>query len=224
MPCRGVRERTHPQVEDVRDAVQSPGQNIHGYLAVLRSLARLCNLTVTCSCRLAVDYSDSVIKDQLIRGMSDDMDRQRLLAEPQSEDMTLEQVVMFLHRLETSHFPIQGTGSGQATSGVTTPGSSPAGNCWRCGKPNHPDNSPKTREKHCPAYSVTCDKCKQLGHFKRCCPKCSDCDTWGHRSKSYRGCGKHERKALKGEKRSDTKDETGSMVLLCNVSSPGPIR
>ena len=81
------------------DAVQSPGQNIHGYLAVLRSLARPCNLTVTCTCTLVVDYSDSVVKDQLIRGMSDDMDRQRLLAEPRSEDVTLEQVVTFLHSI-----------------------------------------------------------------------------------------------------------------------------
>ena len=81
------------------EAIQSPGQNIHGYLAVLRSLARSCNLSIKCSCDLNVDYSDSVIQDQMIKGMSDDTDRQRLLAEPKSEDLSLEEVVEFLHRL-----------------------------------------------------------------------------------------------------------------------------
>lgn len=85
------------------DAVQSPTQTIHAYVAVLKNLARPCALTVPCTadgCAAAVDYSAIAIRDQLIKGMSSDSDRERLLAEPNSEDMPLDDVVKFLVRLE----------------------------------------------------------------------------------------------------------------------------
>ena len=194
------------------ESIQSPGQNIHGYLAVLRSLARSCNLSIKCSCDLNVDYSDSVIRDQLIKGMSDDTDRQRLLAEPKSEDLSLEEVVEFLHRLETSHRPIQ-------ASNLTAQTSNFSKTCWRCGKASHPSNDNKTREKVCSAYNVTCDKCKQKGHFQKCCPKCVDCDTWGHMSKSFMRCTKHQKKSKEKTEDKDKGDTSGAVIQLCEIQT-----
>ena len=152
------------------ESIQIPGQTIYGYLAVLRSLARPCKLLIKCTCEREVDYSDSLIRDQLSKGMSDDTDRQRMLAEPKSEELSLIQVVELLHRLETSHRPIQ------ASTLTATQTSNHSKSCWRCGKSSHPGNNNKSREKHCSAFSVTCDKCKQRSHILRCCPKCADCD------------------------------------------------
>ena len=200
------------------ESVQTPGQNIHGYLATLQSLARPCKLTTKCTCNLEVDYTESVIKDMLIKGMADDADRQRLLAEPKSEDLSLQEVVTFLHRLETSHRPIQSSNSSTTAASSFT-------NCWRCGKSSHPDNSKKTREKLCTAFKATCDKCNQSGHFKKCCPKCTDCDAWGHRSKSFHGCNKHEKKSTDKKNSKDSKDnESGAIFQLCDINMSESIR
>ena len=91
------------------DITQSPGQPIHGFLAAMKKKARLCALTMTCSnaaCARVLDYSSVYIKDALVRGLSDDDNRQKLLAEPDSDDLTLDQVVEFLHRLEISKKPL----------------------------------------------------------------------------------------------------------------------
>lgn len=65
------------------DAIQSPGQLINGFLVILKSLSHPCEYKITCSragCDKSVDYSAQMIKDQLICGMLDDSDRQRLLS------------------------------------------------------------------------------------------------------------------------------------------------
>ena len=88
--------------------MQSPGQGIHGFLAALKKKSRLCALTVACT-RAAcapVDNSSGYIKDTLIRGLSDDDNRQKLLATPNSYNRTLDQVLEFLHRLEVSKKPL----------------------------------------------------------------------------------------------------------------------
>lgn len=195
----------------LHEAMQTPGQTIHAFLAVLRRLARQCNFKVKCSCDLSADYSDSAVKDQLIKGMSSEEDRQRLLSEPNSEGLSLDEVVSLLHRFELSHRPIQGASKASSASTNT------ANPCWRCGKSGH-DSSKKSREKLCPAYKVVCDKCQSMGHFKKCCPKCADCDSWGHRGKMFRGCPNHEKK----EKDKKEKDENATMLQLCKISAePG---
>ena len=193
------------------DAVQSPGQLINGFLATLKSLARPCEYTVQCTrtgCTENVDYSSHMIKGQLIRGMSDDSDRQRLLAKPDSEKMSLDQVVTFLHRLETSHRPIHSSSPNAVVSSVA-----PRGLCWRCGLPSHHSTGSQSSPTPCPASQSRCDRCQQTGHYSRCCPKCSDCQTQGHRSRKYRGCPKHKKPS-----NTPAKDETG-VIMLCDLQT-----
>ena len=196
-------------------ATQSPGQNIYGFLAVLKHLARPCGFSVTCSaggCVQVNDYSDSAIKDQLIKGMADESDRQRLLAEPDCETMTLQQVATFLHRLETSHRPIQGAPSTASQRSVEK-----QTKCWCCGEANHPDNNnSKSREKHCKAFRVSCSKCSASGHYTRLCPKCTSCGEWGHRGKGFRGCPHHKKKPEKDGEKSET---GGIPYQLCFIQS-----
>ena len=77
-------------------AVQSPGQGIRTFLAQLKGLASACNYEVSyeCSCKRInkVDYSNSVIQDQLIRGLADQEILSDLLGDEKT-DRSLEQIV-----------------------------------------------------------------------------------------------------------------------------------
>ena len=151
--------------------------------------------------------------------MASDTDREKLLAEPNSEDMPLDDVVSYLVRLETAH---RGLTQGLSPS-ANSMSASTQQKCWFCGGPGHPDNNNnKSREKHCKAYKVTCSKCDQLGHFTRCCPQCESCGAQGHRNKGYRGCPNFKKKPAKQDKSksddSTKRDETGTIAWqLCFV-------
>ena len=41
-------------------------------------------------------------------------------------------------------------------------------NCTHCGRSGH-GGGLTDREKHCPAYSKSCNKCRKKGHFQRKC-------------------------------------------------------
>ena len=191
------------------DITQSPGQPIHGFLAALKKKARLCALTMNCSnaaCARPIDYSSVYIKDALVRGLSDDDNRQKLLAEPNSDDLTLDQVVEFLHRLEISKKPLT---SHHGDAGSVTGQGKPKG-CWACGSPTpHPgSNFREARKKHCKAWSMECKKCDGKGHYEKLCSKCTSCGEFGHRNQHFRSCS-HNKKSQSKEEKPAEADEIG---------------
>ena len=53
-------------------ATQAPGHSIRNFHASLKGQAKLCQFKVSCpDCQTVVDYSEEVILDQLVRGISD---------------------------------------------------------------------------------------------------------------------------------------------------------
>ena len=81
---------------------QAPGTSIRTFLASLRGQAALCSYTVKCTeadCAHTFDYSNEIIKDNLIRGIYDPEILSDLLGDTKT-DRTLEEVVTFIAQKE----------------------------------------------------------------------------------------------------------------------------
>ena len=154
--------------------VQAPGQGIRTFHAQLKGLAAACDYKAffTCACSRVkeVDYSNSVIQDQLIRGIADQDILADLLGDEKS-DRSLEQIIEYIARKEQA----------KLEQGVVTTGSNAAIDqkkedrlCRQCMGKDH--GSRAKRIKECPARESTCGKCDTKGHFTKVCMKCKDCD------------------------------------------------
>ena len=78
--------------------VQTPDMGERNFLANLRGHAFLCKFTLRCreqDCHHTFDYSNDIIKDNLIRGISDPEILADLLGDPKT-DRSLEEVVSFI--------------------------------------------------------------------------------------------------------------------------------
>ena len=70
------------------------------HLATLKGFARQCKNSITCSsCNAAIDYSEEVISDQLVRGIADEDILAYLIGEEKT-DRTLLEMVEFIARKE----------------------------------------------------------------------------------------------------------------------------
>ena len=70
------------------------------HLATLKGFARQCKYSITCSsCNAAIDYSEEVISDQLVRGIADEDILADLIGEEKT-DRTLLEMVEFIARKE----------------------------------------------------------------------------------------------------------------------------
>ena len=135
-------------------ATQPPGSSIRNFLATLKGQSKLCEFKIHCqTCLVDLDYSEEVILDQLVRGISDKEILADLLGDTKT-DRSLSEVVDFIARKEQAKLE-QGTVSYESTSAVrqspTTPASGGTSTCWACQQPSHGPNTFKTRQDKCPA-------------------------------------------------------------------------
>ena len=190
---------------------QAPGTGIRTFLASLRGQAALCKFTAKCAvenCNHVFDYSKEMIKDNLIRGISDPEILSDLLGDPKS-DRTLDEVVSFIAQKEQGKATRHAVGDSAGAISQKGPSKRnedrPQGRtsnsngeqisrCWACAGPSHgPKNDRGTRAKKCPAWTFTCAKCSIMGHYSKCCSKCSACGTWGHRDGSSKWCKRNQK-------------------------------
>ena len=180
---------------------QTPGMSIRTFLANLRGQAALCKFTAKCQkegCDHTFDYSNEIIKDNLVRGISDPEILAEILGDP-NPNKTLEELVTLITQKE------QGKATRAAVSDCVSamggrrnqeripekPQRTFQGRCWACGGHSHGiKNDRGTREKQCPAWGSTCNKCTIKGHFTKYCTKCTHCGMWGHRDDKSRFCKK----------------------------------
>ena len=189
--------------------VQSPGMGIRTFLANLRGQAALCKFTAKCTeanCTHTFDFSNEIIRDNLIRGLADPEILADLLGDPKT-DRSLEDVVNFVAQKEqgkaTRSAVCDTTGAIKQVRDTSQP-KAPKPNykvdskgrcCWACGGPSHGQkNDRNTRAQKCPAWASTCSRCNIKGHLSKMCSKCNDCGTWGHKDKTSRFC-KHSSQA-----------------------------
>ena len=182
---------------------QPPGSGIRTFLASLRGQAALCQFTAKCiepGCTHTFDYSKEIIKDNLIRGISDPEILSDLLGDPKS-DRNLEEVVAFIAQKEQGKATRNAVGDSAGAinhqhgkKGEDKPltrsyNEQQHVKCWACAGPSHgPKNDRTTRERKCPAWTSTCSKCYIKGHYNKCCSKCTTCGAWGHRNGSSKFC------------------------------------
>ena len=169
---------------------QDPGVSVHNYLAALRGQARQCQYVVTCSsCNAQTDYSEEVIRDQLIRGLHS----QDIVADiigDEKTDRSLLETVEFIARKEQADLERNQVGVENASASAvqqTTP-TTRRKKCKFCQGESHGVDTVQVRREKCPAWDIKCTKCQVRGHFEKACSKCTDCGRWGHRSKNSRWC------------------------------------
>ena len=176
---------------------QSPGTGIRTFLAGLRGQAALCQYVAPCKeqgCNHVFDYSEEIIKDNLVRGIADPEILSDLLGDPKT-DRTLDETVSFIAQKEQGKVTKCAVGDcAGAMCNSRKPKPPPqslvsGAKCWACGGPAHGHrNDRNARSKNCEAWSFTCAKCSVKGHYTTSCSKCSDCGAWGHRNKSFKYC------------------------------------
>ena len=215
---------------------QTPGTGIRTFLANLRGQAALCQFTSKCNvegCDHIFDFSNEIIKDNLIRGISDPEILSDLLGDTKS-DRTLEEVVQFIAQKEQGKATrsVVGDSAGfmhhphppRSNIKTTTTDGAQAQNgshkeqqskCWACAGPSHgPRNDRTTRARKCPAWAATCGKCKIMGHYTKCCSRCSTCGVWGHRDGNSRFCkqqtpgnGRHQNRRADNSRNFNVEDD-----------------
>ena len=184
--------------------IQTPGMGIRTFLANLRGQASLCKFTAHClepDCTHTFDYSSEIIKDNLIRGISDPEILADLLGDVKA-DRTLEEIVTFIAQKEQGKATRNAVGdcagaihqtNNQKANSAKQQTQKSSQKCWACGGPSHGQKNDKnTRSQKCPAWTATCNKCNIKGHFNKSCSKCTECGQWGHRDNSSRFCKKHK--------------------------------
>ena len=169
------------QLQQMRQDRDEP---VRAFAARLRGQAGVCNYWVDCgTCGTEVDYSNTMIRDVLIRGLNDEEIRLDILGESR-QDMSLEDALQFVEAKESGK---RSAGRLFAEGGPTTITAATSSyrrkeklrnnpneakgsisTCGYCGKSGH-DSSRQERMKRCPAYDKKCAKCGIAHHFANVC-------------------------------------------------------
>merc|ERR1712215_300567 len=113
--------------------------------------------------------------DQLIRGLLDKEIVSDLLGDAKT-DMTLQETVDYVARKEQAKTEQVTISCEQTSAAQQTPVKGYT--CWACQGNSHTN---RQRKDKCPAWGSQCTKCSGRNHYTSCCPRCSECQTWGHR-------------------------------------------
>ena len=159
-------------------AVQERDEGVRHFVARLRGLAAVCDLTIVtkCSCNLEVKVSavDSWILLLLVKNLYDSEIRQEVMSKVKV--MTLDETIAFVEAKETSLKATQTLDKGVLASGainnVQKEKSNEAEKCKYCGNKGHGKNPNFDLKKaSCPAFNNKCKKCSRKGHYQDFCTR-----------------------------------------------------
>ena len=161
---------------------QSEGQDFKTFVTELKTLSAECDFST---------LRDSLIKDMIICGVSDNQLRERMLREPA---INLQKAVELGHsseqtKLHTKELQLNQSKIDKINRQRDTPRSGVARRTDN--RTNSDHNQPNDREikpkiNHCkfcagshpwgkcPAYGKQCNRCKRKNHYAKCCPKSVD--------------------------------------------------
>ena len=203
---------------------------VRAYSARLKGQARVCQFTARCQCSncpnhdacVGVDYSDIVVRDQVILGCADHDIKLDCLLE-KGPEASLEEVMTFVESRESGKLSLQQlNGGSDAAAPVSsfrkqqremfkqqtppTPLLTPT--CTHCGHVGH-GSSRDERSDHCSAYRQTCTKCGKHGHFAAVC-----------RQQSTSGTRHGQRRSRMSPQKENA---TALFQSLCSVENAHPI-
>ena len=193
---------------------QDRDEPVRNFAARLRGQASVCKFTIKCpNCSHNVNYGDHVLRDAVTRGISDQEIKLELLGE-QDQDKSLEDTIRYIEAKESgkrSANCLLGSAAVTSASATSSYRAQQKQLCNYCGRKEAHGARRRDREKLCPAYNHTCNKCTVKGHFENVC----------------RGGGRKGRSTDSGpqgqnkdSKNSDFKNsESAVFDALCNISS-----
>ena len=150
-----------------------------------------------CTCKLKVQYSDLVVKDQVIAGIANTEIKEAVLSHAEVNDMTLDKLVVFVEGKEAGKASLGQMESGGAVNKTWTrePRNQRGGGGKPVGASNASGGSNKSggdnnsgREScrscgrrhargECRASKLDCHGCGKTGHIARLCPSKSSRET-----------------------------------------------
>ena len=162
----------------LQDMSQDEEEPIRTFAARLKGQADVCKFAMDCpSCSTQVNYTNQVVKDVLIKGISDP-EIQLAILSVKDQEMSLENTIQY----------IEGKESGKRSATKISQNCQAASSkqsqyrrsknqhvdlnikCGYCGKAGHGKNSPlKTRKSKCPAYGKKCTFCGIPNHTSELC-------------------------------------------------------
>ena len=158
-----VRGQLNESVEhrNFKQRVQQEGESFDDFLVALRELAKTCNF---CS----DECIQKNIRDQVVTGLVDGDTVEDLLKE---KKLTLETTVSKCRAHEMAKRQRMELVGGPSATSVQALQRKPSGRkgtpkqtCPGCGSEFHPGG-----RKQCPAFHLSCHKCKRLGHMAKVC-------------------------------------------------------
>lgn len=149
---------------------QDRDEPVRNFSAKLRGQAGVCKFVITCpNCNHEVNYTDTIVRDVLARGIADP-DIQLDLLGDKNQNMTLEEVTQFVEAKEAgkrSASRLLDTHSIAATSSYKK---TKQPKDMLCGKKGHGRHAPaRTRKTECPAFGHKCGHCNKDHHLETVC-------------------------------------------------------
>ena len=178
---------------------QDRDEPVRVYSARLKGQARVCQFVIKCPCPscpnhdacVGADYSDIVLRDQVVLGCADHDIKLDCLIE-KGPSTPLEEVEAFVEGKESGKISLQQLSEGtEAAAPISSfrkqqravfkqhapPPPLPTPLCTHCGQIGH-GSSRDERSDNCPAYGRTCTKCGKQGHLGTVCRKKSTAGTY----------------------------------------------
>ena len=170
------------------DMAQDQDETSGSFMARLKGQASVCNFVIKCTsvnCGQDVHYSDQMVKNQLVRGLSDPSIQEQVLAHgADNEGLDLPRTLKFIESKEagkrSSSLLTEASGlnrlsefqqqkfKGKVEKKVV--GSSDNKKCGWCGQAGHGNRlSRLIRNNKCGAYNHTCEVCTSIGHYGSVC-------------------------------------------------------
>ena len=160
---------------------QNHGENVRSFGSRIQGQASICKFQLKCpNCDNNVDYTDSVLRDVLIKGI-DDQDIQSDILGSTDQDMSLDKVFKFIETKESAKSTASKLNSKHSTSATSTYKKSLTSKptkdrkidttlCEYCGKAGHGQKAHYSlRKNKCPAFDHLCKKCDRKNHFESVC-------------------------------------------------------
>jgi len=166
---------------------QDHGETVRSFCARLRGLANVCDFKVACpgdDCDIMVDFTDIMLRDTLVRGISD-IDIQSDLLGDRNQNMTLAEVIRFVEAKEAGKHSSALFSSTSSTAAARSTYQrqkqeksnrqqkrtiDPTAKCGHCGDTGHGEWASKSvRRDVCKAFLHTCKYCRNKGHFDKMC-------------------------------------------------------
>ncbi len=162
----------------LHDMQQDRDEPVRVFCSRLKGQADVCQFTTECiECKKTVDYTNQIVRDCIIRGISDDDIRLDVLGH-ENQDMELDVLVSYIESKETGKRSISRFSNSQGVAAAQSSYHKQHAKilretstlCSHCGKNGHGNgNNKRTRREKCPAYGQTCTSCNRKHHFSSVC-------------------------------------------------------